>query len=131
MAMPFSPVQPDFGGALRVHHLLRQLAKRHQVTVLTYGTAEDAARIRQEFDLPQVRAVAPTWKSTRRRLGQLFSTFTRHSFFQQSVASDAFGAELDELLKEQEFDVVQTECSHLGPFTLKTDALKILDTHNV
>ena len=50
MAMPFSPVPPDFGGALRVYHLLRQVARRHQVTVLTYGTPEDAGRIRSEFE---------------------------------------------------------------------------------
>src|SRR5207244_4260651 len=100
MAMPFSPVPPDFGGALRVYHLLRQVAKRHPVTVLTYGTPEDAARIRKEFDLPQVRVVAPTWKAKSRRAGQLFSTFTGHSFFQQSVTSDAFAAELNALLKD-------------------------------
>ena len=131
MAMPYSPVPPDFGGALRVYHMLRQLARRHQVTVLTYGTPEDGARIRQEFDLAQVRTVAPTWKAASRRVGQLFSTFTRHSFFQQSVTGSAFAAELNSLLNEQEFDVVQTECSHLGPFTLKTAALMVLDTQNV
>lgn len=131
MAMPFSPVPPDFGGALRVYHLLRQVARRHEVTVLTYGTPEDADRIRREFDLRQVRVVAPTWKAASRRAGQLFSTFTRHSFFQLSVTGDAFQRELDRLLKEAPFDVVQTEFSHLGPFSLKTSALKVLDTHNV
>ncbi len=129
--MPFSPVPPDFGGALRVYHMVRQVAKRHRVTVLTYGTPEDAARIRREFDLAEVRVVAPTWKAASRRAGQLFSTFTRHSFFQQSVTGAAFQAQFDDLLKGEDFDVVQTEFSHLGPFSLKTRALKILDTHNV
>ncbi len=131
MAMPFSPVPPDFGGALRVYHLLRQVARRHEVTVLTYGTPEDAGRIRSEFDLREVRVVAPTWKASRRRAGQVFSSFTRHSFFQASVTASAFQDELDALLKDEQFDVVQTEFSHLGPFELKTRALKILDTHNV
>ncbi len=131
MAMPFSPVPPDFGGALRVYHLLKQIARRHPVTVLTYGTPEDAARIRSEFDLPEVRVVPPTWKAASRRAGQLFSTFTTHSFFQQSVTDSAFQRELDTLLTSQTFDVVQTEFSHLGPFSLKTTALKVLDTHNV
>lgn len=131
MAMPFSPVPPDFGGALRVYHLLKQVAKRHPVTVLTYGNPEDAGRIRREFDLPEVRVVPPTWKASKRRVGQLFSTFTAHSFFQQSVVGPAFQGELDALLSSQRFDVVQTEFSHLGPFDLKTDALKVLDTHNV
>lgn len=131
MAMPFSPVPPDFGGALRVYHLLRQVARRHRVTVLTYGTPEDAGRIRSEFDLPEVRVVAATWKAAQRRAGQLFSTFTTHSFFQQSVVGPEFQKALDDLLTNERFDVVQTEFSHLGPFTLRTDALKVLDTHNV
>ena len=38
----------------------------------------------------------------------------------------AFQAELDALLREQQFDVVQTEFSHLGPFSLKTRALKVV-----
>ncbi len=131
MAMPFSPVPPDFGGALRVYHLLRQVALRHQVTVLTYGTPEDAGRIRGEFDLRQVRVVPPKWTGASTRIGQLYSTFTRHSFFQQAVTQTAFQHQLDELVKDEQFDVVQTEFSHLGPFALKTNALKILDAHNV
>lgn len=131
MPMPFSPVPPDFGGALRVFHLVRQVAKRHQVTVLTYGTAEDAGRIRAELGVADVHVVPPTWAAANRRLGQLWSTFTPHSFFQLSVASQAFQAALDRCLAETQFDVVQTEFSHLGPFELNTRALKVLDTHNV
>jgi glycosyltransferase involved in cell wall biosynthesis len=131
IATPFAPVPPDFGGGLRVYHLIRQVAKRHRVTVLTYGMPQDAARLRKEFDLPQVRVVAPTWKAASRLAGQLFSTFTRHSFSQQSLTGAAFQAELDDLLRDESFDVVQTEFSNLGPFVLKTRALKVLDAHNV
>lgn len=131
MAMPFSPVPPDFGGALRVFHLVRQVARRHEVTVLTYGSPEDAGRIRAELQVKDVQVVKPLWKSTSRRLGQLYSTFSTHSFFQLSVVGAPFQAALDRVLSENDFDVVQTEFSHLGPFELKTKALKVLDTHNV
>ena len=101
MAMPFSPVPPDFGGALRVYHLLRQLAKRHEVTALTYGTAEDAARIRKEFDLPQVQVVAPTWKAANRRAGQLFST-------------------LAAVFQRRRMDPVAPSCAHQGRYRAGT-----------
>jgi len=130
-ALPFSPVPADFGGALRVYHLVKQVARRHQVTAVCYGEPADAERLRSELSLHDVVMVSPTWKAKRRRLGQLWSTFTPHSFFQLSVASKRFEAALNQMLASQPFDVVQTEFSHLGPFTLQTSALKVLDTHNV
>ena len=131
VAMPFSPVPPDFGGALRVYHILKQLTLRYEVTVVSYGTPEDAARIRSEFDLGDVHVVTPTWLSRNRRLGQLYSTFSRRSFFHLSVTNRAFAQPLQAMLSREKFDVFHTEYSHLGPFNLNTDALRILDTHNV
>lgn len=130
-ALPFCPVPADFGGALRVYHLVKQVSLRHQVSVVCYGEPGEAERLRSELKLHEVVMVPPTWKTKRRRLGQLFSTFTTHSFFQLSVASAEFEAELNRMLAKTQFDVVQTEFSHLGPFDLKTSALKVLDTHNV
>jgi glycosyltransferase involved in cell wall biosynthesis len=131
VATPFSPVPPDFGGALRVYHILKQLALRYEVTVVAYGTPEDAARIRSEFDLGDVHVVAPSWVATKRRLGQLYSTFSRRSFFHLSVTHRAFAHSLQAILNREKFDVFHTEYSHLGPFNLNTDALRILDAHNV
>ncbi len=130
-AMPFSPVPPDFGGALRSYHLIRQVARRHDVTLLTYGDPTTAERVRAELNLREVRIVPPTWKAEHRRLGQLYSTFNWHSFFQQSVVGPRYQHELDRLFGLEAFDVVQFEFSHLGPFRLNTGALKVLDTHNV
>jgi polysaccharide biosynthesis protein PslH len=83
-----------------------------------------------ELGLQGATMVPPTWIAKHRRLGQLYSTFTGHSFFQQSVTAPAFQRALDEELRNR-FDVVQTEFTHLGPFALRTDALKVLDAHNV
>ncbi len=130
-ALPFTPVPPDFGGALRVYHLVKQVALRHHVSAVCYGTAEDAERLRSELSLEEVVMVPPTWKAAHRRLGQLWSTFTDKSFFQLSVLSRDFQRALDAMLSRGRFDVVQTEFSHLGPFALNTTALKVLDTHNV
>ena len=129
--MPFSPVPPDFGGALRVFHIVKQIARRHDVIALTYGKPEDADLIRRELGVKEVRVVPPTWKAAHRRLGQLYSTVSRHSFFQSSVVGPAYQDALDKVLSEHSFDIVHTEFSHLGPFRLNTRAKKVLDTHNV
>lgn len=130
---PFSPVPPDFGGALRVFHVLRQLACHHELTLLGYGTAEQAEATRAAIGggLREVRFLRPTFEARHRRLGQLYSTFTRHSFFHLSVVGRAFQRELDRALARERFDIVHTEFSHLGPFRVRGSALRVLDTHNV
>ena len=45
LLLPYSPIPPTFGGALRNYHLLKHLAQHHDVTVLTYGTPEVADSI--------------------------------------------------------------------------------------
>ncbi|MBW3630214.1 MAG: glycosyltransferase family 4 protein [Gemmatimonadetes bacterium] len=129
---PFSPVPADFGGALRVFHILRQLARRHEVTVLGYGEPQHAAQLRREIpEVHNVRFLSHPWLARNRRVGQLLSTFSRHSFFQLSVVASGMQRAIDDALEREPFDVVHTEFSHMGPFELKTRALRVLDAHNV
>jgi len=130
-ALPFSPVPADFGGALRVFHLLKHVALHHKVTVLCYGNLEDKRQLQEALPLKAVHMLPYLWKHRHRRLGQLYSCFTRHSFFQQSVTSPRYERALNALLADGNFDIVHTEFSHLGPFGLHTQALKVLDAHNV
>lgn len=129
---PFSPVPADFGGALRVFHILKQLARRHDVTVLGYGEPQHAALLKKEIpDVREVRFLDHPWFAKNRRVGQLLSTVSIHSFFQLSVVSKEFQQAIDAVLREKSFDVVHTEFSHMGPFELRTPAVRVLDTHNV
>jgi len=130
-ALPFSPVPADFGGALRAFNLLKQVALHHKVTALCYGTPEDKRRLHEALPLQEVHTLPFGWKHRHRRLGQLFSCFSRHSFFQQSVTGPRYERALHALLADGRFDIVHTEFSHLGPFKLHTHALKVLDAHNV
>jgi polysaccharide biosynthesis protein PslH len=129
--MPFSPVPADFGGALRIFHIARQLSERHEVRVLGYGEPAQADTLRAALPaLREVTFLPPPWIGHRRRLGQIYSSFSRHSFFHLSVVARPMQRAIDAALA-QETDAVVTEFSHFGPFALKTRALKIVDTHNV
>ncbi|MCL2178685.1 MAG: glycosyltransferase [Proteobacteria bacterium] len=130
-ALPFPPLPANFGGAMRMFHLLKQVALHHEVTVLGYGNVEDKQNLQKAMPLKEVHMLPYSWKHKHRRLGQLYSCFTRHSFFQQSVTNATYGRALNALLSQNNFDVVHTEFSHLGPFKLQTKALKVLDAHNV
>lgn len=130
--MPFSPLPTDFGGALRLYHVLKQLAARHRVTVLTFGHPWQAGELRSTLGLEDVRILPHDFKDKRaQRLDQLRATFTAHSHHQSSLVTPAFQTALDRLFKEKHFDVLHTEFSHLGPVWTPPGMRKVCDAHNV
>ena len=66
-----------------MHHLLRMLCERHEVTVIAYGKPEQAAEYKAEFGegLKAVHIVPYRWTARHRRLAQLISFWGRHSYF--------------------------------------------------
>lgn len=131
--MPYSPVPQSFGGAIRVYHMLKNIALHNEVTVLTYGSPEDHRRLSQEFS-PQVKTihmVPKPWLRTHKRLGQFYALWTSHSTFSLYIRTREMRSQMRRILCENEFDVVQTEFSAMVLDELSTDALKILDAHNV
>lgn len=113
-------------------HVIRQLALRHDVSVLSYGTSEQARQLRQE--VPQLKAVEflrPPWNARYRRIGQLASTFKLHSSYQLNVATPQYQRAIDRLIADERIQVVHTEFSYVGPFRIPPGVRRILDTHNV
>ena len=132
--LPYSPIPPTFGGALRNYHILRHLVRHHDVSVLTYGTSQVAGSVATALGLhrDRVRVVPMQWIRKYRRLAQLYALSTGHSFYHLVVSrSRPMQRALDEALSEDDFDLVQTEFTPMGSFDLKTDAVKVLDAHNV
>ncbi len=131
--MPYSPEPPVFGGAIRSHHLLRALLRDHEVTLVCLGSPGAAARIARAFSSHRitVRVVSPPWLAHLRRLGQLYARWTEHSFLQLVYSSKNMERMINEILAAEDFDVVQAESFMMGNFRLETDAVRILDAHNV
>jgi glycosyltransferase involved in cell wall biosynthesis len=131
--MPYSPVPPIFGGALRTYYMLKSLSRHHDVTVLTYGDDAVERELKTHFGpwLSSIHTVQLplAWKS--RRLLQFYSLWTRHSFNYVAAHTRRMQLKIDEILAEDGFDIVQVEFAHMGGFQLPTDAIKILDCHNV
>jgi len=131
--MPYSPVPPNFGGALRTYNILKNIVRNHEVTLVSFGTLDDKRRIDEEFgtSLKDVIIIPGPWEQKYRRLAQFYSTLNQHSFFHSFVVNSRMQETLDRIFNRKVFDIVQTEFSHLGSYNLKTDAIKILDAHNV
>lgn len=130
--LPYLPTPPTFGGALRIYHILKHLSKYHDVTVAGYWEEGDKNLFMEKFPELEGKMHFISRKRTKyRRLMQLYAYFTSHSYWYQWAQSNEFEAKLNDLLEEQDFDFVIAEFASMGHFEFKTDAIRILDAHNV
>lgn len=142
LVCPQAPSPPDGGFDLRVYHLACQLAERHRVTLLAYGSPDD----RRDWDglartLEGVHWVPPPAEraardrrrlaSLSRRARQLASLVRRSSFHLNVLRSDAMQAAIDGLVSTAAFDVIQVESSGMMCFEYRGDAPVVLDEHNI
>ena len=129
---PEAPSPPTWGFALRVHHLASRLALRHQVTLVAYGSdgdGRDWAGLRRT--LHAVHQVPPPAALGSRRRHQMASLAGRSSFHLNALHSDAMQRELDALLGDGGFDIVQVESSQMMCFRFPGDTPVVVDEHNI
>lgn len=119
MLSPYPPYPPRGGGALRIYHLLRGLAARHAVTLLSFAPDEAAATAMQPLrDLAEVRIViGPPARS----LGQRALTTLASPLPDMALrnASPAYSAAFAELLASAQFEVVLAESIEMAPYLLQ------------
>lgn len=130
--LPYIPIPQTFGGAIRVFQMIKIAAEHHEVTILSFGTPEEEQALRNTFGKnTKIHVVRDPWVRAYRRIGQFYSLFTKHSFFYKLVESEEMKNTVHRLLSENDFDIVQTEFAHTAAYDLPTNAVKILDAHNV
>jgi polysaccharide biosynthesis protein PslH len=126
------PFPPRWGFATRVYHLTRQIAARHNVTLLTYAgsaDAENVERLRQEFAVETVTRDHPSRRAKRAK--QLRSLASRTPYDSLATHSADMQRLIDRVAAAQRVDVVQIESTLLSIFRLPKDALVIVDEHNI
>lgn len=130
---PYAPVPPTFGGALRIYHLLKQAARRHDVSLVAYGGNTEYQLLREHFgrSLRHIFLLPYPWTDRFRRIGQLYALCSAHSFFHHLIYSDQMQMLIDAVIEKERFDLIQAEFAVMGAFDFKTGAVKILDAHNV
>ena len=134
--LPYSPCPPHFGGALRIYHLLREMTRSHEVTVIMYGTPAEGDLVRGAFGegLREVRTVARPAQlmGIRKRWSQVRSLLGRESATTGAFYSAAMQETIDIVAGEQAFDLVQMENHPLGVFRVPCPgAVRVMDAQNV
>jgi polysaccharide biosynthesis protein PslH len=127
------PYPPRWGWAVRVYHLARQLARTHDVTLLTYGTRADQPNVAQLREQGiQVETVLRERPSKRaRRRDQVASLFSRLPFESYIARSSEMQEAIDRLSAERTFDVIQLESTLVWPFRFSKASKLVLDEHNI
>lgn len=132
---PFVPAPPDFGGALRVFHLLKQLARTDDVSLVVPATHAEREQLDVLGEFCDVTFVPAAWTprqpaTTRKRLAQAASVAGGAAYLARSVRMPTMQAVIDRLFLTRQFDLVQFEFSQMASFRLPRPTPTVIDIHN-
>jgi glycosyltransferase involved in cell wall biosynthesis len=127
-----SPCPPEFGPARRHFHMLRELLKRHEISVLSFGAPEQREAFLEQFggacreavfvDNRLPRAIDAMLRVARSLAGR---SALRHGFTRM------LQRELDRLAERNAFDLIICSIPFLAHYRLPSNVPVISDTHNV
>ncbi|HEV8309349.1 MAG TPA: glycosyltransferase [Methylomirabilota bacterium] len=129
---PYPPYPARFGGATRIFHLIRVLARDHRVTLLCFASPDQRAALGPLWELCSgVHTVDYPVAARQKRLYQLRSLAGRaYSYY--AYYSPPMARALHALLARQRFDIVQLEFGDAGGYyEVPGTVLTVLDEHNV
>jgi len=120
--MPASP--PRFGAQARIHGLMTQLARRHDLTAAMLVDDEfdvdECCRAMQAYCREVVMVPNPRGRQgLAKRLLQVRSLASIRSFERLRVTLPALQQSLDRILRAKRFDVVNLEFPYLGHYVLR------------
>jgi sugar transferase (PEP-CTERM/EpsH1 system associated) len=127
------PYPPVGGGPTRTFHLIRELARRHSVSLVTYdepGASHRVAALKQ-LCMGVYTVNDPLRSAPAKRRQQLKSITSLASYQRGRAYSPAMQAAISGLLEGQRFDVVQVEFSQMSHFDLGVGPVRVLDEHNI
>lgn len=131
---PWLPYPPNWGFAKRVYHVLEVLARRHQVTLVSYsdgrpGEADDIAVLERICDA--VHTVPAPSFAMGKRVAQFASLASPRSFQRQIIHSPQMQQKLDEVARGEPFDIIHVQTSQIACFQLDPRSVVVLDEHNI
>ena len=138
--MPASP--PRFGAQARMHGLMTQLARRHDMTAVTLiddeFDSDECCRAMQAYCREVVMVRNPYGREgLTKRLVQLRSLGSTWSFERLRVTLPALQQTLDRVLRARRFDIVNLEFPYLGHYDLRQAPLGercpplVVDSHEI
>ncbi len=131
MIFQFAPYPADLGPAKRNFPFFQENLKRHDVTVLSFGTAEEEKRMHDKFG-DQCRIVYIDTKRLRvvNFLLRIWLLLTGRSSYRRFYSWKMQRA-IDQLVQEEHFDLIHCCTTMLGYHRFPKHIPLVGDTHNV
>jgi glycosyltransferase involved in cell wall biosynthesis len=125
------PFPPRWGFGMRVYQLMRQIASRHDATLLCYAAPgnENVERLRQEFPVEVVHRAKQGVVG--KRASQLRSLASRVPYDVWTTHSREMQGVIDRMCAEKDFEIIQLESTLLALFRFPPSARIVVDEHNV
>lgn len=134
MIFPYAPLPPpfDLGGTKRNLPFLQENIKRHEISVLSYGTREEEDRCKENIGsaCKSIRFVDRRRPRILNGLEQLWLLATGRSTFRQMYRSK-MQRQIDETVSVERFDLIHCCTQLLGYFRTPKNIPIISDTHEV
>jgi polysaccharide biosynthesis protein PslH len=139
---PMAPSPPRFGAQARTHGLLTHLARRHEVSAIILheddSTPQNSGAVMRSY-CKQVHFIRNPHGATgwRRRLLQLRSWISQKSYQRLNSMVPKLQDCLDEVLRQERFDIVFVNFPHLAHYRLRQSPrgssapVVIIDSHDV
>jgi glycosyltransferase involved in cell wall biosynthesis len=126
------PNPPDSGPRIKTHYLLRYLAQRHKVTLVSFVRSEaEESAARALVGLCEAVYTVPMHRSRLRDAGYLLgSMVSSRPFLMLRDESRAMRRLLRDLLARDTFDLVHADQLNMAQFALSTGLPVVLDEHN-
>lgn len=129
---PHLPDPPQWGSAIRVRELIRELSKRHRVTLLSYVLPWQTRYIPAVQSICESVHIVPSpWADGADRAGRLRSLAAMAPYAVSRLVSRVLQRRLDELLDDGDYDLVQVESGLMSSLDLSRAPATILDEHNI
>ena len=134
---PSLPYPPIWGFGIRVYQLVRELSRRHQVTLLTYGREGETPAAEAENIAAlcavgaAVHVVPPACPPGGKRAAQALSLLSPRSYQTSALWSSAMQDAVTRLLAGSAFDLIQVESSQMAGFEFGGQVPLVLDEHNL
>lgn len=133
---PWLPLPADFGGAIRTLNLLRQLAERHEVTLLSPVRKHETPHVVELGQICDVTTVPVAWTPRHpagpaKRIAQARSILSRRSYLERSTRSAQLQLVLDRLFLTGRVDIVVYESTRMALHRPPVPCATLIDAHDV
>jgi len=127
---PYVPYPPKFGGSVRIYHMARALARRHEVSIVSYRE-QDGLGDPGGLEPFCSRVVTVPRDVERKRARQLLSLASPRSFQVRSHASRAMERAVRETARDTGAEVILVEFSQMAGLRFPPGIPLVVDEHNV